>query len=40
MKQKKKLKTFRFMNEKWFTFVIEAEDRPTAKKVYAQFKKK
>jgi len=38
--QKQKLKKYRFMNERWFDFIIEAPDRKTAKKIYSQFKKK
>jgi len=36
---KQKLKKYRFECIKWFTFVIEAPDRITAKKVYSQFRK-
>ena len=39
MTQKKKLKKYRFESIKWFTFVVEAPDRITAKKIYNQFKK-
>ena len=34
-----KLKKYRFESIKWFTFVIEAPDRQTAKRIYKQFKK-
>jgi len=36
---KKKMKKYRFENLNWFTFVIEAEDRQTAKRIYKQFKR-